>query len=143
MIASTRSCLYLLVLFLIVFPTSLSASLECFEPKSLFESSTLIKCGPKSDAYSKLFSESQFRNWNYININATADNAFELSFTCDPAMNEQTCQKALDSFVTAGALLSKVFEFPQKVTVAAEFTDLCTFNGGCDGQTEITRKFKS
>ena len=142
MIASTRSCLYLVVLFFIVFPTSLSASLECFEQISLFESSTLIKCDPKSDAYSKLFSESQFRNWNYINVNATADNAFELSFTCDPTMDDKICRKAHDAFVGAGALLSKVFKFPQKITVAAEFADLCKRDGGCSPE-RIIRKFKS
>ena len=143
MISSIRSCLYLVVLFVIVFLTSPSASYECFEPPSPFEISNLKKCDPKSDAYSKLFSGPQFRNWDYTNTNATADNAFELSFTCDPTMDDKTCQKAQSAFVSAGTLLTKIFKFPQKVTVAAEFTDLCTPNGGCDGQTEITRKFKS
>ena len=142
MIASIRSCLYLVVLFVIVFLTSPSTSYECFDPTSVFEPSNLRKCGPASDAYSKLFSESHFRNWNYTNTNATADNAFELSFTCDPTMDDKICRKAHDAFVGAGALLSKVFKFPQKITVAAEFVDLCTPNVGCDVQKGITRKLK-
>ena len=141
MIASIRSCLYL-VLFVIVFLTSPSASYECFDPISPFETLNLRKCGPASDAYSKLFSESHIRNWNYTNTNATADNAFELSFTCDPTMDAKICQKAHDAFVDAGALLSKVFKFPQKITVAAEFADLCKLNGGCS-PGHFARKFKS
>ena len=141
MISSTRSCLYLVVVFVIVFLTSPSASYECFDPINPFEISNLRECSPKSDSYSKLSSGQQFRNWNYTNTNATDDNAFELSFTCDPTMDDKTCQKAHDSFVKAGKLLSKVFKFPQKVTVAAEFADLCKTIGGCD-QTGTIGKFK-
>ncbi|CAG8656238.1 5610_t:CDS:2, partial [Paraglomus brasilianum] len=137
MIASFRSCLYLVVLLVIVLLTSPSESYECFDPKSSFEISNLRKCSPESDAYSKLFYGSQFRNWNYTNTNATDNNAFELSFTCDPTMDAQTCQKAHDSFVTAGALLSKIFNFTQKITVAAEFADLCKTLGGCGSSTII------
>jgi len=55
-------------------------------------------------------------------------------------MDAQTCQKAQDSFVTAGALLSKIFKFTQKITVAAEFVDLCATVGGCS--SSFTSKFK-
>src|SRR6185312_1766946 len=142
MIASIRSCLYLVVLLVIVFLTSPSESYECFDPKNPFEPSNLKECSSESDAYSKLFYGSQFRNWNHNNTNATDSNAFELSFVCDPTMSAQTCQKAQNSFVTAGALLSKIFKFPQKITVAAEFADLCKTLGGCDSTGTIS-KFKS
>lgn len=130
-----RSCLYPVVLLVIVFLTSPSESYECFDPKNPFEPSNLKECSSESDAYSKLFYGSQFRNWNYTNTNATDNNAFELSFTCDPTMDAQTCQKAHNSFVTAGALLSKIFNFTQKITVAAEFADLCKTLGGCSSST--------
>ena len=132
MIASTRSSLYFVVLLVVVFLTSPSASYECFDPKSPFEISNLEVCSPQSDAYSKLTSEQQFRNWEYTNFNATNvnDNAFELSFTCDPTVDTQTCDKARQSFIDAGALLSKIYKFPQKITVAAEFVNLCKTFGG-------------
>ena len=142
MISSTRSYLYLVVVFVIVFLTSPSASYECFDPINPFEISNLRECSPKSDSYSKLSSGQQFRNWNYTNTNATDDNAFELSFTCDPTMDAKICQKAHDAFVDAGALLSKVFKFPQKITVAAEFTKLGKIHGR-HNLTETIRKFKS
>ncbi|CAG8640184.1 1388_t:CDS:2 [Paraglomus occultum] len=46
-------------------------------------------------------------------------------------MDTQTCDKARQSFIDAGALLSKIYNFPQTITVAAEFADLCTTLGGC------------
>ena len=143
MIAPIRSRLYLVVLFVIVFLTSpSSASIECFDVENPFKISSLSKCNPESDAFSKLSSGSAFKSFNYVNTNATDDNAFELSFTCDPTMDAQICQKAHDCFVKAGALLSKVFKFPQKITVAAEFADLCKLNGGCS-PGHFARKFKS
>jgi len=137
MIASSRSCLCLVVLLVIVFLTSPSASYECFDPKSPFEATNLKACSAQSDAYSKLTSGQQFRNWDYTNHNATKNNAFELSFACDPTMDKQTCNKARQGFIEAGALLSKIYKFPQKIKVAAEFADLCKTEGGCTPTSTI------
>ncbi|CAG8584709.1 2032_t:CDS:2, partial [Paraglomus occultum] len=52
-------------------------------------------------------------------------------------MDAQTCNKARQSFIDAGALLSKIFKFPQKITVVAEFADLCKTLGGCTADSTI------
>ncbi|CAG8614272.1 3047_t:CDS:2 [Paraglomus occultum] len=126
MIASSCSCLCLVVLLVVVLLASPSASYECFEPESALDITKLNICNDENNAYSKLTTGPQI---GYIKNQATKNNAFELSFTCDPTMDKRTCNKARKAFIKAGALLSKIYKFPQKITVAAEFADLCGASG--------------
>src|SRR5690242_3991439 len=101
MIASSRSCLCLVVLLVVALLASPSASFECFEPISSLEATELRPCIPGADAYSKLTSGLQFGESNYTENLATNKNAFEVSFTCDPTLSKRTCNKARQAFIKA------------------------------------------